>query len=346
MHTEILKADREGILAAAAVLRRGGLVAMPTETVYGLAADGLNPEAVREIYRVKGRPQDNPLILHIASLDSLFPLVKTGPESERALRRLSGRFWPGPLTVVLPRSVLVPDVITAGGPTVAIRMPSHPVARALIEAAGRPIAAPSANLSGKPSPTTLRDVTDDLSGLVPAILDGGDCAVGVESTVIDLTRRPYDVLRPGGISREALSDALGEEVGDASRPRDGAPPRSPGMKYRHYAPATPLTGLVGSGEDSLRYLSSLPRAEAMAAVVFDEYREAAEALGYRVLSYGREADHDSHARLLFRTLRQADRLGADRIYIQISPERRGRGDAVFNRLSRSTGGDLVYLAGK
>ncbi len=344
MHTEIKAADREGILAAAGVIRGGGLCAMPTETVYGLAANGLDPAAVREIYRVKGRPQDNPLILHIASLPELFPLVVIDPETEATVRLLAARFWPGPLTMVLPRSGLVPDVITAGGPTVAIRMPSHPAARALIAAAGVPIAAPSANLSGKPSPTTLRDVTDDLTGRIPLILDGGDAAVGVESTVIDLSRRPFDILRPGGISREALAAVLGEEVGDASAPADGKPPRSPGMKYRHYAPAAPLTGLVGRGEDSLRYLASLPHPEENAAVVFDECAERAAALGYRVLSYGAEADHDAHARLLFLTLRNADRTGAGRIYVQISPDRHGRGDAVFNRLSRSAGGDLIYLS--
>lgn len=343
MRTEIIPADREGILRAAGVIRKGELVAMPTETVYGLAANGLDPAAVREIYRVKGRPQDNPLILHIAHLSSLFPLVRIDPGTEKVVRLLAARFWPGPLTMVLPRSPLVPDVITAGGPTVAIRMPSHPTARALIEAAGVPIAAPSANLSGKPSPTTLRDVADDLTGLVPVILDGGDASVGVESTVIDLTRRPYDVLRPGGVSREALSEALGEAVGDASLPSDGAPPRSPGMKYRHYAPSTPLTGLVGPGDASFDYLRSLPSPASAAAVVFDEYREEAALLGFRVLSYGPEADHDAHARLLFRTLREADRLSADRIYIQISPDLGGRGGAVFNRLARSTGGDLMYF---
>ena len=344
VHTDIVKADQGGILAAAAVIRGGGLCAMPTETVYGLAANGLDPEAVREIYRVKGRPQDNPLILHIASLSDLFPLVVIDRETEATVRTLAARFWPGPLTMVLPRSRLVPDVITAGGPTVAVRMPSHPAAHALIAAAGVPIAAPSANLSGKPSPTTLRDVVDDLTGRIPVILDGGDASVGVESTVIDLTRRPFDILRPGGISREALAGVLGEEVGDASVPSGGDPPRSPGMKYRHYAPAAPLTGLVGRGEDSLRYLASLPHPEKNAAIVFDECRERAEALGYRVLSYGPETDHDAHARLLFLTLRNADRTGAERIFVQISPDRHGRGEAVYNRLSRSAGGDLVFLS--
>ena len=343
LHTEIVKTDHEGILATAHVIRDGGLCAMPTETVYGLAANGLDPEAVKEIYRVKGRPQDNPLILHIASLGELFPLVEIDPGTEATVRLLAARFWPGPLTMVLPRSRVVPDVITAGGPTVAIRMPSHPAAHALIAASGVPIAAPSANLSGKPSPTTLRDVTDDLTGRIPLILDGGDASVGVESTVIDLTRHPFDVLRPGGVSREALQAALGEEVGDASVPSDGKPPRSPGMKYRHYAPAAPLTGLVGNGNASLRYLASLPHPENNAAVVFDEYREKAADLGYRTLTYGAETDHDAHARLLFLTLREADRTGAERIYIQISPDRHGRGEAVFNRLSRSAGGDLVYL---
>lgn len=314
---------------------------MPTETVYGLAADGLNPAAVADIYRVKGRPQDNPLILHIATLDMLYPLVVIDGETDALVRRLSAQFWPGPLTLVLPRSPRVPDIITAGGPTVAIRMPSHEAARRLIALSGTPIAAPSANLSGKPSPTLLRDVVDDLAGRIPVILDGGECAVGVESTVIDLTHRPFAVLRPGGVSREALEDCLGEPFSDVSSPVKGVPVRSPGMKYKHYAPSTPLTAVCAEGSVSLSYILQKP-ADA-AVICFDEYADNFAAAGFLALPYGAEKDAAAQAKKLFSTLRKADRTGASHLYIQMSPDKSGCGAAVYNRALRACGGDIITL---
>ena len=341
MHTEILTLSPESIARAALVLQNGGLCAMPTETVYGLAADGLNPEAAREIFRVKGRPQDNPLILHIANLDMLYPLVEMTPEMEGVMMELADAFWPGPLTMVLPRSQLVPDIITAGGPTVAIRMPAHPGAKALIEAAGTPIAAPSANLSGRPSPTTLRDCADDLTGLIPMILDGGDSDVGVESTVVDLTRFPLDILRAGGVGKEDLEEALGYTVGDVSAPKTGEILRSPGMKYKHYAPSTPLTALLGSGIDSSAWLCK--QDGEFAVICFDESVPLFSQKGIPVIPYGKEADSVTQARKVFTSLREADRLGAGHLYIQLSPSKAGRGAAVYNRVFRACGGDMIIL---
>jgi len=345
MQTIIYPCDGRGIEIASRVIREGGLVAMPTETVYGLAADGLNPEAVREIYRVKGRPSDNPLILHIADLSMLSPLILADERVMNRAKKLSETFWPGPLTMVFYRSEKVPDIITAGGPTVAIRMPLHPAARALIAAAKTPIAAPSANLSGKPSPTNLRDVSDDLTGRIPVILDGGDSAVGVESTVVDLTRERVDLLRAGGVSREELEASLGEEVGDVSSPVKGEPVRSPGMKYKHYAPSTPLTALVGSGKDSLGWLASLREEDRAASgvIAFSEYQKALEELSFRVLPYGSEHDASEQAHAVFSALREGDRLGVGHLYIQMSPDKSGRGAAVYNRVLRACGGDLVCL---
>ena len=332
LHTEILTLSPESIAKAALVIQAGGLCAMPTETVYGLAADGLNPEAAKEIFRVKGRPQDNPLILHIANLDMLYPLVKMTPEMEGIMMELADAFWPGPLTVVLPRSQLVPDIITAGGPTVAIRMPAHPGAKALIEAAGTPIAAPSANLSGRPSPTTLRDCADDLTGLFPMILDGGDS---------DLTRFPLDILRAGGVGKEDLEEALGYSVGDVSAPKTGEILRSPGMKYKHYAPSTPLTALSGAGRESAAWLCE--QDGDFAVICFDESASLFDEKGIPVIPYGKETDSVTQARKVFTSLREADRLGSGHLYIQLSPSKAGRGAAVYNRVFRACGGDMITL---
>lgn len=341
MHTEILSATPQAVSKAAKIIQNGDLCAMPTETVYGLAADGLNPAAVKKIYQVKGRPQDNPLILHISSLDMLYPLVSMTPEMESLVKELADAFWPGPLTMVLPRSPLVPDIITASGPTVAIRMPSHPDALALIRAAGTPIAAPSANLSGRPSPTTLRDCADDLTGKIPLILDGGDSEVGVESTVVDLTRSPLDILRAGGVGKEDLEEMLGYPVGDVSAPKSGEILRSPGMKYKHYAPATPLTALLGPGARSACWISA--QTERIAVICFDEYASQFNEMGIPVVSYGQENDSTAQAHQVFTSLREADRLGANHLYIQLSPSKSGRGAAVYNRVFRACGGDLISL---
>lgn len=238
-----------GIMEAGRILQGGGLVAFPTETVYGLGANGLDSEAVKQIYVAKGRPSDNPLILHIVEQSDLDQLVVDVPDQAR---RLMERFWPGPLTLIFPKRPMVPDEVTCGLSTVAVRMPSHPIAQALIRAAGVPIAAPSANRSGRPSPTLAEHVLQDLNGRVEMIIDGGACAVGVESTVVDVTTPKAILLRPGGISLEDLRDVLGEvqlDVGVASTVNERSAefqPRSPGMKYRHYSPEAEI--LIVEGE--------------------------------------------------------------------------------------------------
>ena len=229
---------KPAIERAGKILREGGLVAFPTETVYGLGANGLDAAAVSKIFQAKGRPSDNPLILHIADRDDLPALVREIPDW---LVPLLDRFWPGPLTVVLPRAACVPDIVTAGLDTVAVRLPSSPMARALIRTAGVPVAAPSANLSGRPSPTAASAVMADIAGRIEMVLDGGVCEVGLESTVLDCTAEIPTILRPGGVTQEMLAACLGKvRTSGDERMETAAVPRAPGMKYRHYAPAAPL----------------------------------------------------------------------------------------------------------
>ena len=246
METRICPPTEENLRLAGEILRAGGLVGMPTETVYGLAADATNPKAALSVFAAKGRPADNPLIVHISDLSQLPGVVREVPE--RAKKLLSA-FWPGPLTMILEKAPAIPAEVTAGLDTVAVRFPVHPVARALIDAAGRPLAAPSANLSGRPSTTTAEHVLHDLQGRIPLILDGGPCQVGLESTVVDLSRGPAVLLRPGGVTREMLEAALGEPValgkGVMEPLPEGEKALSPGLKHRHYAPRAQVVVVLG-----------------------------------------------------------------------------------------------------
>ena len=236
MQTQVLQPTQENLQLAAAIFRSGGLVGMPTETVYGLGANALDENAALAIFAAKGRPADNPLIVHISALDQLKDIVSEVPE---CARKLMDAFWPGPLTLIMPKHERIPLAVTAGLSTVAVRFPVHPVAREMIDLAGLPIAAPSANLSGRPSPTTAQHVLDDLNGRIPLIIDGGPCQVGLESTVVDTTRERAVLLRPGGVTREMLQDALGEEVllgkGVMEPLKDGEKALSPGLLHKHYA---------------------------------------------------------------------------------------------------------------
>ncbi|NLG25290.1 MAG: threonylcarbamoyl-AMP synthase [Clostridiales bacterium] len=341
MKTTVLKATPEAIARAAAIVRAGGLVGMPTETVYGLAGDGLSADAGRAIFAAKGRPGDNPLIVHIASQSALGPLIEGEPGG--AARRLMAACWPGPLTLIFKKSALVPDEVTAGLDTVAVRMPSHPAARALIEAAGRPIAAPSANRSGRPSPTTAAHVLADMDGRIELILDGGPCEVGLESTVVDVTGDVPRVLRPGGVTPETIAALCGgvELDGAVLRPlSQGERPRSPGMKYRHYAPAGQLTLFRGepaavAAEIRARYDAS-PADSAILALP----GHASLYGGRRVIALGRGDDAGAVAAALFAALRAADDLGAAHLYSEaIAAE--GVGLAVMNRLGRAAAFSFV-----
>ena len=269
MQTQVLPINEQSIALAAGLLRRGELVALPTETVYGIAADARNGAAVEKIFAAKGRPQDNPLIVHICGMEMLDGIVAEVPPRAR---KLAAAYWPGPLTMVLPRGPEVSEVTCAGLDTVGVRMPSHPVVQAVIRASGVAFAAPSANLSGKPSPTNAADTLADMDGRLPLILDGGDCAVGVESTVVSLVGEHPVLLRPGYITREQLEAALGEEVlvshAILEKLRPGETARSPGMKYKHYAPKAEVT-IVKGGWDAYRACLAAHAGPGVWALCFD-----------------------------------------------------------------------------
>ncbi len=337
MKTQLL--TERDIDIAAAILREGGLVAVPTETVYGLGADGLNPAAVRRIFQAKGRPQDNPLILHIPEAGWLARYCRNIPPSAYAL---ADRFWPGPLTMVLSRRSVVPNAVTCGLDTVGMRCPDHPAFLAVLRALDRPVAAPSGNLSGRPSPTCAAHMVEDMDGRIEAIMDGGPCGVGVESTIVDLTTPTPRLLRPGGLPLEALEEVLGQVAVDkaVNAPLSpGEKPRAPGMKYRHYAPKAPVTVVTGDSRRTARYILRQigPRT---GVICFDEY--AGSFPGCTVVSIGSAADAGEQARRIFDALRSFDATGVDAIYAQC-PGDAGLGLAVANRLKKAAGFQIVDL---
>lgn len=338
MQTKLLSTSNEDILSAGEIVKNGGLVAFPTETVYGLGANALDGEAVKRIFEAKGRPSDNPLIVHISHIDRWKDLVTEIPES--ALK-LAKAFWPGPLTVILKKTSLVPKETSGGLDTVAVRMPSDETARRLIDAAGVPIAAPSANTSGKPSPTSAQHVFDDMNGKIGAIIDGGSCSVGVESTVITLATDIPTLLRPGGITPEMLESVLGEiKIDDAvySRLKDGVKAASPGMKYKHYSPKAKVTLVKGDFEKFKEYIT-LNGDENTVALVFDGEEDS---LPVKALAYGREDDSLSQAQSIFSSLRKVDEMGAEKAYVRY-PRREGVGLAVYNRLIRAAAFEVIEL---
>lgn len=321
--TLLLRPRGPAIRRAAQILVCGGLVAFPTETVYGLGAAVSCAAAVERIFAAKGRPSDNPLIVHVAVPEQLDDVAARVPA---AARELIEHFWPGPLSLVLPRSAAVPPQVSAGLSTVAVRMPAHPVALRLIEAAGVPVAAPSANRSGRPSPTVARHVLADLAGRIDAVLDGGPCAVGLESTVLDLTASRPLILRPGGVTREDLEAVLGVPVAEA-RWRGGAPPPSPGMKYRHYAPRAALLLITGSPS----------RRTALLAALRESFRRRGFKVGLLGCFLGNGGGSGSEAQAaqkLYLALRDFDWRGVDIILAEELPAR-GLGAALMNRLRKA-----------
>ena len=324
---------------AADILRRGGLLAIPTETVYGLGADGLNADAVRHIFEAKGRPQDNPLILHIPDASWLARYCKDVPETAY---RLAGRFWPGPLTMILPKADCVPLVTTGGLETVGMRCPDHAVTRAIIAAAGVPVAAPSANTSGRPSCTTAAHVREDMDGRIDGVVDGGPCRVGVESTIIDLTCTPPRLLRPGGLPLESLEAVLGHVDVDkavVSLLKDGERPKAPGMKYRHYAPKAPVTVVTGDPAASAAYIRAhLPAGAGV--ICFTEYKELFP--GRSIHDLGSAHDKAEQARRVFDALREFDHETVTEIYAQC-PDTAGLGLAVSNRLKKAAGFHVIEV---
>ena len=338
MKTILLPAeDPQTPAFAADILRRGGLVAIPTETVYGLGADGLNPEAVDKIFAAKGRPGDNPLILHVTGPEQLPRFCHDIPD---AAYLLAQRFWPGPLTMVLPANACVPRRTTGGLSTVAIRCPKTAVTREIIRLAGVPIAAPSANLSGKPSTTTARHVLDDHDGRIDAVVDGGPCAVGVESTIVDLTEARPRLLRPGGVTPEELTQVLGELVIDpaVTAPlRQDAVVRAPGMKYRHYAPQEPVLIVSGSREKAAAYIRA-HFSPGDRVLCFEEELPLYEDCD--PLSYGREADVASLSAGLFAALRILDSPSVGKVFARC-PVGGGVAYAVQNRLQKAAAFHIV-----
>lgn len=339
MKTQVLPVTQESIALAAKLLKQGELVALPTETVYGIAADARNGEAVHKIFEAKGRPQDNPLIVHICGMDMLHGIVSDVPERAK---KLAAAFWPGPLTMVMPRGPEVSEVTCAGLDTVGVRMPSHPVVQAVIKASGVAFAAPSANLSGKPSPTNAQDTLADMDGRLPLILDGGESAVGVESTVVSVIGEHPMLLRPGYITKEQMEAVLGEEVlvspAILEKLKDGEVARSPGMKYKHYAPKAQVTILRGDFEAYRLYVTEHAE-DGVWALCFDG--EGAQ-LPVPFIEYGRNHDGVTQAHHLFTALRDLDRHGARVVYARC-PEQDGVSMAVYNRLIRAAAFRVVTL---
>lgn len=323
---------------AAEILKNGGLVAIPTETVYGLAANALNSESVKNIFAAKGRPGDNPLIVHISSMEELYPLVEEVPEKAKILAE---KFWPGPLTMIFKKSSIIPDEVSAGLETVAVRMPSHKDAREIIKRSGIPLAAPSANTSGRPSPTNAKRVLEDMDGKIDAVFDGGNCEYGVESTVITLVGDVPTLLRPGGITYTQLCDALGEvniDKGVLSPVDNNRKVASPGMKYKHYAPKAHVTIIKGSFEGFKNYVEQ--NAKEGCAVMCFEGEEKYFSLP--CVTYGTEKDHLSQSKRIFEALRETDSLGAQRVYARC-PSTDEIGLAVLNRLLRAAAFEVIEV---
>lgn len=337
MRTRLLhtRDDRRqaSIAAAARLIRDGALVAFPTETVYGLGASVYNIRAVKNIFRVKGRPQDNPLIVHIRSLDQVWMLADSVPVMFWMLAR---KFMPGPLTLVVKKSAAVPEIVTAGLQTVAIRMPDHPVARSLLHHASVPIVAPSANISGRPSPTTARHVWDDMHGKIAAILDGGPCDIGLESTVLDITRTVPVILRPGGIAREQIEKVLGMRIRTARPTRKR--PASPGMKYKHYAPRAEVVLFEGKRPAVLRAMKHASlrfRARGVSPGIMAEASAASMFPRRTFFSLGSSGAR-SAAQRLFDGFRTLDRQHVATILCQ-GFEEASIGSALMNRLRKAAG---------
>ncbi|WP_223594905.1 L-threonylcarbamoyladenylate synthase [Neobacillus bataviensis] len=325
------------IVDAANFLRENGVVALPTETVYGLGGNAESDEAVAKIFAAKGRPGDNPLIIHIADKEQLSRFVSEVP---RTAEVLMDAFWPGPLTIVFNKKEgVLSEKATAGLSTVAVRMPDHPVALALLKSCGLPIAAPSANSSGKPSPTSADHVLDDLNGKIAGVVDGGPTGVGVESTVVDCTEAVPVILRPGGVTKEQLEAVIGEVRVDPALTDEASKPKSPGMKYKHYAPNAPLY-LVSGTRDFLQRLVEEKEKEGLSAGVLttEEYVDLFKA--DVVLACGQRAELETVAAALYDTLRRFNQLKVDIIFSEMFPNE-GVGHAIMNRLLKAAGNKII-----
>lgn len=339
MKTEKLRLSQgygESVSRAANILQNGGIVAIPTETVYGLAASAYDEDAIKKVFEAKGRPQDNPLIVHIANMEMLSEVAKDIPEKAF---ECAEKFWPGPFTMVLPRTDKTAPCVSAGLSSVAVRMPNHPVALDIINKSGLPLAAPSANTSGIPSPTTAYHVENDLDSKIDAIVFGDECDVGVESTVISFCCSPPRILRPGAVTLEALREVIPDiEVDRAvlAAPKEGASVESPGMKYKHYAPKTESYLVEGDGKAFAELVNSQ---ESCLAVCFEE---ESGVIKVPKLIYGNMGDQSTLAHELFSVLREVDSFCVEKVFIH-APSKKGIGLAVYNRLIRATGFKVIDL---
>lgn len=347
--TKIIRLDRdnpdiEKIREAAKILKNGGTVAFPTETVYGLGANALDENAVEKIFIAKGRPQDNPLIVHISDLGQLYELVEDIPE--RALDLIE-TYWPGPLTIIFKKKDIIPDRITGGLSTVAVRMPNHRIALELIREAGVPVAAPSANLSGKPSPTEPSHVIEDLMGKIDMIIDGGSTGIGVESTVLDISGEIPTILRPGGITLEDLLTVFPKVQMDPALEREDQliVPKSPGQKYRHYSPKAKLTVVQGKADDIPSKIMELVKEyekQGLRVGIMATEQNKNKYEGKQMLVVGDRENIVTISRNLFKTLREFDKLGVDVIIAEgVSEE--GLGRAVMNRMKKAAGGNVIII---
>lgn len=349
MDTQIVQLNerhmQEDLLRQAGeIIKAGGLVAFPTETVYGLGGDALNPESSRKIYAAKGRPSDNPLIVHICQMEDLSYIVKEIPE---AARKLAEAFWPGPLTMIFHKSPAVPSETTGGLATVAVRMPSHKTALSFIREAGGYVAAPSANRSGRPSPTCAKYVVEDMAGRIEMIIDGGDVEIGLESTIIDMTEEEPVILRPGYITKEMLEEVLCSVREDRTMMSDesGQVPKAPGMKYRHYAPKGSLVIVDGEGEQVTAYINEQLerlRREGHRTGVIGTDATIAHYRGDVCKSAGNREDESTIAKELYRILREFDDEEVTAIFSE-SFDTAGIGQAIMNRLLKAAGHHMIHL---
>ena len=342
--TVCAKADEASIRQAGQILKRGGLVAFPTETVYGLGADALNEDAAAKIYAAKGRPSDNPLIVHITERKMLDGIVsEVSPQAELLMEK----FWPGPMTLIFKKSDLVPYGTTGGLDTVAVRMPSHPIARAVIDAGGGYIAAPSANVSGRPSTTTAAHVIEDLSGRIEMILDGGQAVIGLESTIVDMSVEPPVILRPGAITKDMMEAVIGPGEIDKAiiAPNSGVKPKAPGMKYRHYAPRADLTIVEGPSDkvvETMNRMAAEAEAEGKKVGIIATDETASRYPHGLVMSLGSRSREEEIAMHLFEVLRKFDDTDVNCIFSE-SFEDAAIGAAIMNRLLKAAGHKVVRV---
>ena len=339
--------DKDVLDKAADIIKNGGLVAFPTETVYGLGGNALDPDSARRIYAAKGRPSDNPLIVHISDISELKPLVK---DISPKARMLMDAFWPGPLTLVFDKNDIVPDETTGGLDTVAVRFPENKTAIAFIKACGVPVAAPSANISGKPSPTRASHVAFDMDGRIDMIIDGGSCEFGLESTIVDTTGGDCCLLRPGSITKEMLEETVGSIAVDkavVSALREGEKPKAPGMKYTHYSPKADITIVRGALDKVKRYIvqkASEDSENGFKTGIIATMQTENGYKGHTVLVIGDRTHPETIAANLFKMLRKCDHLGLDKVYVEyFDEEEHGLGMAIMNRLKKAAGYNIVEL---